>query len=428
MDVRNFTVRDRLQGYEFTDEQELTLTLELLNRVEKDIDELRGKRSREGFSEYVALAGFAAVVFLLLNELGKLLEIPFSNVTMVLLAGLLLMKIPWAMYQLLAIDVVTAQPPEKGRFFWSNDLFFEQRIAGVFQLILFVGCATVVFFLHLPFWISASTGLAFLLYVFILGLVSVFSFRKKPLSRETTRKSIMISTPTLFIFMTAVSLFGLIPRMKLPIGLETSSYAIAGLLLAMVFFIDTLIRLSTPSMLLRKLERLRYDIIFLKADLKDAWTRYEVIAIGHDISEELRADMDEIIRSFNTIDYGQSQKERALSAYEEELGRLETDHKIRALTDSDFVNLQPHKAELFKHVATVKKLFADLQPRLDKLAKDVHEISRSTQEWNRAEEYHKDIVSRLAAIDDTDEKIQKRAVEADEKLKRLLLPEAKQTD
>jgi hypothetical protein len=420
MDVRHFTVRDRLQDYEFTDEQELTLTLELINRVEKDIDELRGKRSREGFSVYVALAGFAAVAFLLLSDLGKLSKIPFAKVAVVLLAGLLLMKIPWAIYQLLAIDLVTAQPPEKGRFFWSNDLFFEHRIAGMFQLILFVGGATVVLFLHFPFWISVSTVFAFLLYVFILGLVSIFSFRKKPLSPESTRKFIMVSMPALFLLMTAVSLFGLIPRMKLPIGSETSSYAIAVLLLAMVFFMDTLIRLSTPSLLLRKLERLRYDIIFLKADLKDAWTRYEVIAIGHYISEEVRGDMDEIIRSFNTIDYGQSQKDRALAAYEEELEQLETDHNVRALTAGDFGKLQPHKTDLFKHVGIVKGLFADLQPRLDKLQKDIHEISRSTQEWNRAEEYHKYIVSRLAAIDDTDQKIEKRAVEADEKLKRLV--------
>lgn len=125
MDVRHITVRDRLQDYEFTDEQELTLALELLNRVEKDIDELRGKRSRDGFSEYVALAAFAAVVFLLLSELGKLSEIPFSKVAVVLLAGLLLMKIPWAIYQLLAIDLVTTRPPERGRFFWSNDLFLN---------------------------------------------------------------------------------------------------------------------------------------------------------------------------------------------------------------------------------------------------------------------------------------------------------------
>lgn len=428
MNVRQVTVRDRLQDYEFTDEQEVTLTLELLNRVEKDIEELRAKRPRKGFSEYVMLAGFAAVVFLLFSELSKLSEIPFSRVAVVLLAGLLLMKIPWAIYQLLAIDLVTARPNEKGRFFWSNDVFFEDRIPGIFQLVLFVGCATVVFFLHLPFWISASTVFAFLLYIFVLGLVSIFSFRKKPFSRDTTRKFIMVGTPAVFLVMTTVSLFGLIPRMKFPIGSESSSYAIAGLLVAIVFFVDTLIRLSTPSLILQKLERLRYDIIFLKADLKDAWTRYEVIAIGHDIAEELRADMDEIIRSFNTIDYGQTQKESALSSYENELTQLEAEHKVRVLTDSDFAKLQPHKTELFKHVAAVRALFAELQPRLDKLSKDIHEISRSTQEWNRAEEYHQDIRSRLAAIDDTDQELDKRAVAANEKLKRLWLPEAKRAD
>jgi hypothetical protein len=74
------TIRDRLQDYEFTDDQETTLTLELLNRIEKDIDELRAKKTRDGFSEYVALAGLAAILFVLLGELSKVTQISFSSV------------------------------------------------------------------------------------------------------------------------------------------------------------------------------------------------------------------------------------------------------------------------------------------------------------------------------------------------------------
>jgi hypothetical protein len=43
MDANQLTVRDRFEDYEFTDEQELTVTLELLNCVEQDIDELSSK-------------------------------------------------------------------------------------------------------------------------------------------------------------------------------------------------------------------------------------------------------------------------------------------------------------------------------------------------------------------------------------------------
>jgi hypothetical protein len=56
METTPITIRHRLQDYEFTDEQVMTLTLELLNRIEKDIEALRDSKTRDGFSLYVALA------------------------------------------------------------------------------------------------------------------------------------------------------------------------------------------------------------------------------------------------------------------------------------------------------------------------------------------------------------------------------------
>src|SRR5947209_19658575 len=89
MSTEPITIRDRLQDYEFTDDQEITLTLELLNRIEKDIDELRAKKTRDGFSEYVALGGLAATLFVLLGELSKVTQISFSSVGVIFFCGLL---------------------------------------------------------------------------------------------------------------------------------------------------------------------------------------------------------------------------------------------------------------------------------------------------------------------------------------------------
>ena len=72
--------------------------LELLNRIEKDIDELRGRKTRDGFSEYVALAGLGAALFVLLAELKNITQISFSRIGLVFFGGLLLLKIPWALY------------------------------------------------------------------------------------------------------------------------------------------------------------------------------------------------------------------------------------------------------------------------------------------------------------------------------------------
>lgn len=426
MQSEPITIRGRLEDYEFTDDQEMTLTLELLNRIEKDIDEERAKKTRDGFSEYVALGGIAATLFVLLGELNKVTEVSFSGVAVILFAGLLLLKIPWAFYQLLAIDHATRKRHEKGRFFWSNDLFFENRIAGLFQFFVFVVCGMFLFRLALPIWVAIFTATAFLLYILILALVSILSFRKEPFSPNNTNRLTMAGWPSLFLLTTIVSVVGLISQMKPPIGRETSAYAVAGLLLTLIFFLDRLIRLGTPSLLLEKLERLRYDIVFLRADLKDAWIRYEVTVYGHDISEEIRTDMDDIIRSFNMLDYGQSLKEKWLSEVQNELDRLEITQQGRRLTDNDFSAVNSHKHEFSTHFGAVGRLFKDLQPRLDKIAKDINRISRSTQEWERADEYHKSILSRLATIEEKDKRIAKDGAAADERLDRLLPKKAEQ--
>ena len=419
MNLQPLTIRERLQNYEFTDEQEMNLTLELLNRVEKDIDEQRARKTRDGLSEYVALASFAGVLYLLLGELNKLADLSSPAIAVPLFSGLLLLKIPWAFYQLVAIDQATKRRHEPGRFFWSNDLLFENRLGGLFQLLVFLACGTFVFFLSLPLWISISTGMAFLLYALILGLVFVLSFKREPISPNNTNKWTMVGLPVLFLAATIMSVTGLFSQMNTPIGKEASSYVIAGLLLALIFFVDRLIRLATPSLLLEKLERLRYDIIFLKADLRDAWIRYEIIVYGHDISEELKTEIEDIIRAFNTLDYGQTQQEKSLSAIQDELTRLDKEQQSRRLIENDLATVNSHKVEFFAHLGAVTRLYTALQPRIDKLAKEVNKISRTTQEWERADEYHKFILSRLEALDEMDKQIAKKGAEAEAKINRL---------
>ncbi len=320
---------------------------------------------------------------------------------------------------LIAIDQATKERHTQGRFFWSNDFFFEYRPSGGFQLLVFLISLALLFLPIIPLWIAAFTGIAFLLYIFIIGLVFVISLRNEPYSPNNSNKLAVIGIPILFLIFTVVSIVGLISRMNRPVGSETQPYIIAGLLLTLVVFVDTLIRLSTPSLLLEKLQRLRYDVIFLKANLQDAWTRYEVHVDGHDISEELRADMDEIIRTFNTLDFHQSQKAECLSAIQEELKRLEVQQGHRKLIEKDFDSLYAHKRQFFVHFEEVNRTFEDLNPRLNNIGNQISRISRSTQEWKRADGYHQYILGRLASINDRDQQIAQDGKEADEKIDKL---------
>lgn len=145
-----------IAGFEFSDDQEISLTLKLLNRIEKDIDELRTKHQRAGFNSYVAIAGLAATLYVLQLELAKVTDLSIAKVGITALAGVLLLKIPWAIYQLIAIDQVKKKRHEPGRFFWSNDFFFELRLSGVFQVVVLCLSIVATFFLSIPPWVKAT--------------------------------------------------------------------------------------------------------------------------------------------------------------------------------------------------------------------------------------------------------------------------------
>jgi len=367
------TLRQRLNDYEFTDEQEMTLTLELVNRIEKDIDEIKATQPRQGFTLYLVLAGIAGTLYVLFSELSKLSEISFSKIGIILLASLLLLKIPWAFYQLVTLDHATKEQQKPGRFFWSNDFFFESRPSGVFQLILFLLSLIITFFLPISHRVAAVTAISFLLYVLIIGLIFILSFRKEAYKPDSSNKKVVGGLPILYIVFTVMSVIGLISNLKLPVGSEAAPYMLAGLLLAVIVLLDIQIRLSTPPLLLKKLQVLRYDIIFLKANLQDAWIRYDIHINGNDISEELRVDMDDIIQGFNSLDFQQSLKIGSLTAIQEESQKLQTREE---LTETDFESLNRHKLEFFVCIQAIDGSLKNLNPRLSTLADQVHKISR----------------------------------------------------
>lgn len=381
----------------------MTLTLELLSRIEKDIEELRNANGQAGFSLYVSFAGIAATSYLLLRELANVNDLPFSQIATIFLAGLLLLKIPWAIYQIVNVDYAKKRRHEPGRFFWSNDFFFELRTSGIFQGLVFLASFLVTFFLPIPIWVKLFTGLSFLLYLFIIGLVVIFSMRQEAYAPSNTKPGFIVWAPVPFIIATALSIPGLTLQMEKPFGSQTGGYLIAGLLLTIIFFIDLIIRLSTPSLLLEKLQRLRYDIIFLKANLEDAWTRYEVYVDGHDISEELRVELDEIMQQFNSLEFHQAQKEESLTNIRKQLTESQKQDKLSA---ADFQPVDKEKERCYSE--EINQVYVSLGARLEALEAQIQKISRSTQEWKRADEYHQFILSRFETIGEKEAQLQRR--------------------
>jgi hypothetical protein len=117
---------------------------------------------------------------------------------------------------------------------------------------------------------------------------------------------------------------------------------------------------------------------------------------------------------------GQSQKEKYLSLIQEEIKLLAVEGEKRKLTENDFSKVVPLRREFFVHFDAVNRLFDQLQPVLDKLAKEINRISRSTQDWQRADRYHQYILTRLATINEKDKQIAQNGTEADNEITKLL--------
>lgn len=126
--------------------------------------------------------------------------------------------------------------------------------------------------------------------------------------------------------------------------------------------------------------------------------------------------MDEIIRCFNLVDFHQSQMAQSLSTIHQELQKLETRPE---LSEKDFDSVNVHKSQFFSHVNESNPLFEHLKAKRTSLYDQIHKISRATQEWQRADEYHQYILSRSEKIDEKEVQIMQEGKEADEKLKAL---------
>lgn len=208
--MENTNLRLRLQDYEFNDEQELKLTLELINRIEKDIETVKGDKSSDGYSISASIAGFAGAFYLLFGEFNKLAEIPFAEIVSILIAMLLTGKLSWTVFQLVYVDTPPNSSQKSNRFRWANHQLYNQRTNFPYQIAVFIFSATLLFFVNLPVWVIVITELSLAIYIFLLGMFFIFSYKTVALSVSEENKLIKIILPVLVIITSIISSIGLL--------------------------------------------------------------------------------------------------------------------------------------------------------------------------------------------------------------------------
>lgn len=421
--MENSNLRLRLEDYEFDDEQELKLTLELINRIEKDIETIKKDKSSDGYTISASIAGFAGATYLFFSELNKLSEFPFTKVGSILFAMLLIGKLSWTFFQLVYFDS-SPNSQNSNRFRWTNHFLYDQRLNFLYQIIIFIFSTISLLFLNLPVWVSIITGLSFAIYIFLLVVFFVLSYKNEVFSEHQENKLFKIGLPVLVIITSIISSIGLLKSVSSPIGSATS-YILAGIIFAIIFFINVAIVLSAPSLLLTQLQQLRRDIIFLKLDLKDAWILYEIYSEGNELNEEIRTLIEKITYFFNSVEYHQTQQKETESSFQEIICNLEIEDQLK---NADFEVLNPNKAKFLSHRKAVADIYSLLNPLLTELQQNVNKISRVTNEWEKADNYHQYILNRLENLGKEEVEINTFALEIDAKVETLQSKLKKQID
>ena len=353
---------------------------------------------------------------MLFSELNKLAEIPFTEIVSILLGVILIGKLSWTFFQLAYIDTPPSSSQSSNRFRWSNHQFYDQRLNLLYQIVIFIFSIVLLFFINLSIWVIIFAGLSFGIYVFLLGMFFVFSYKEQLLSVFYENKLIKVILPILVIITSIISSIGLFKSVPFPTGVATVPFVIAGILFAIMFFINVAVVLSAPSLLLTHLQQLRRDIIFLKLELKDAWILYEIYMEGNDLAEEVQSILEKITHSFTLIEYQQSQLREILPSIQDEVDKLE---KLKKITEEDFQLLNQNKAKFLQHKNIENNIYELTSPFHSELSNKINKISGVTKEWEKADNYRQYVLSRLAELGKIDEEINNPAIEIDLKVEKL---------
>ena len=309
--------RQSVEDLGLEDEDQIQLYLELIRIIEKDIDEIKAGDTRSGWTSWAIVGGIVGAVLLFFGETRRIEFFPIQEVKSVGLAILLAYIIA-----VLSMGVFSVSLPEirSGRLRWSNEAFFSSVPRVIFRFLFFGAAVWAALTLPLPGWLRLLVAIPFGVWMFWTIIALIYSRLKFPLGNtKSTRKGAYL-TYLVTILPSFVALVFLGQQLHFPAGeAATLPYILAGLIFGVLWLVDNLISMMTPSRLLSNLQDLRNDIVFLRVDIDEALRRYEPLTEGETLPDALQKDLSEIANDINLITYAQSNMDRLLGKIFSEL-------------------------------------------------------------------------------------------------------------
>lgn len=395
--------RRSIQELGLEDSDELSLYLELIRIVEKDIDEIKAGDTRSGWTSWAIMGGIAAALLLLFGETRKLQSFPTREVETIALGGLFLYNIAVLSFKVLYPNEIGVRP---GRIRWSNDAYFSFVPSAIYNLLIILTSILIAFTLPLTALAKSTVVTASILWGLLTGLLLVLSAIKFPFgnNRMSRKSGLVISLATLVSSILALAV--LTSRMQIPTGEgATLPYILAGLILTVVLLTANLIYMTAPSRLLSNLQDLRNDIVFLRVEIDEALRRYETLKEGETLPDALQKDLSEIVNDLNVIDYAHSNMSVLIEKMTKELPRQLEAAEIKQQKATEF-NLD--KDSYFLHDARCAEILKLLGTKLKKIAKKQLQLGAVTEDWASENTIRSLLTQRLQRLEEVQAELQKR--------------------
>jgi hypothetical protein len=393
--------RQTIKDLGLEESQEVSLYLELIRIIERDIDEIKAGNTRNGWTSWAIVGGIAAALSILFGETRKLTSFPTGDIKEITLSGILLYNFVSLFMRSLYFNEETTIRP--GRLRWSKDAYFSFVPSAIFSVIILLTSIIFAVGLEVPVWIKLLTIVAFALWTIWTVLLLVLSRIQFPLgNNKSTRKSgRIISLITMVLSFAAAGSLG--TQLSFPIGeVATLPYIISGLILVVLFLIGHLISTLAPSRLLSNLKDLRNEIIFLRIEIDEALKRYEVISEGETFPDAIQKELSTLLTDLNIIEYAHSNMDRLIKQMSAGLPR-KTDSAETRKQKATQVGLD--KDSYFLHQARCEKILRSLGTKLKDLSKKQSRVGGVTEDWASENIIRSALIQRLEAMDRVEQKL-----------------------
>jgi hypothetical protein len=392
--------RRSIKDLELSDTDEITLNLELIRIIEKDIDDIKAEQTRTGWTNWAVIGAMAAAILLFFGETRKLSSFPLEEVKTIGVAGLLLITV---VNTAMRLFLVNTEAPRPGRIKWSTDAFRHFLPSSLFALFIYIGALIVVVTLTAPRWARLLTLASLGLIVILRGLGLLLSLLRIPTGVAATRSKVTKVMITLPLLLALVSLPLWCFQLPSPVGeAGTVPYVLSGLILAFIVLTGSYLNTMAPPLLLASLQDLRDDMIFLRLDMDEALRRYEVLTQGETLPEVWQEDLRDILRGLDLIEYTYSNMETLIGQMAELVPtEAETDEERARKIDQYRLD----KDSLALHNETGQKVWDALKPKLTGFPRKVGTYSAVAGDVESADKVHALVNQRLNVLTERENRL-----------------------